>query len=79
MSDHSSWEELTSENERIIGPADAHNRTPAGAAGSTAGVPARHGKGGSDGAGSLATKLVPSRTRRWRVPRKSAGSGPVLP
>ncbi|MGO8885786.1 MAG: hypothetical protein ACLQI7_19245 [Streptosporangiaceae bacterium] len=74
----SSWDDLASENERLIAPTDSFDRIvtdgmsdAAPRAASTASSSARHGNGAS---GS-----VPSRTRRWRMTRKSAGSGPALP
>jgi|CZKW01.1.fsa_nt_gi hypothetical protein len=74
MVNHSSWDDLASENERLIAPTDSFDRIPVGAAMSTAGGPARHGMGGSDGASPLAAKPPSARTRRWRMTRKSAGA-----
>jgi hypothetical protein len=66
MANHTGWEELASENERLAGLADSHDRVPAGTAMSAAAAgPAAHGaaKTAGGGGGSLATGSPSSRTR----------------
>jgi hypothetical protein len=66
MANHTGWEELASENERLTGLADSHDRVPAGTAMSAAAAgPAAHGaaKTAGGGSGSLATRSPSSRTR----------------
>ena len=66
MANHTGWEELASENERLTGLADSHDRVPAGTAMSAAAAgPAAHdaARTAGGGSGSLATRSPSSRTR----------------
>ncbi len=81
MSNHNGWEELASENERLTGAADAHDRVADGTAVSaTAGGPAAHGvastaSSAGGNSGSLAARSPSLRARRWPMARKPAGAG----
>ena len=82
---NSRWDDLASENERLVEPADPRHRRsaavgaiPAGRAVCSAGVSATATaptarRDGSAHTGSWAVRSLAARTRRWRATRNAPG------
>jgi hypothetical protein len=79
MSNNSQWDDLASENERLVAPTDPRGRSLAssaagsGCATAAAAGPARHSAERSAPAASWAVRSLAARTRRWRTTRNPPG------
>jgi hypothetical protein len=81
MSNNSRWDDLASENERLVAPADPRRGGPASSpagsltscASASAVGQARHRAERSAPAGTSAVRSLAARTRRWRTTRNPSG------